>query len=97
MLVPLFYMVPDWSGWFVSALRSAFKQTQGACTLDVSLRLVCSGLQLVRGSFKSTSSCCELRCPGCFLGSLITQSGLGGVVVCVETDSGACPREVKLL
>ena len=31
------------------------------------------------------------------MGSLITQSGLGGVVVCVETDSGACPREVKLL
>ena len=37
--------------WLVlfSALWSVFKQAQGACTLDVSLRLVCSGLKLARG------------------------------------------------
>ena len=33
----------------VLCLGVCFKQVQGACTLDVSLMLVCSGLQLVRG------------------------------------------------
>ena len=55
---PLVYMVPDWSGWFALCVAVCFKQAQGACTLDVSLRLVCSRLQLIRGSFKSTSFCC---------------------------------------
>ena len=41
--------------WVVlfSALWSVFKQALGACTLGVSLRLVCSGLKLARGFFAS--------------------------------------------
>ena len=48
-------MLPWCLDWLVlfSALWSVFKQAQGACTLDVSLRLVCSGLQLVRGFLPS--------------------------------------------
>ena len=41
----------------------------GACTLDVGLRLVCTGLRLIGGiSPKSTSSRSGLMCPGVFLG-----------------------------
>ena len=36
-----------------SALWSVFKQVLGACTLDVRLRLVCSGLRLVGGFLPS--------------------------------------------
>ena len=38
-------MLMVWSGWFVSALWSVFKQAPGAFLLGVSLRLVCSRLQ----------------------------------------------------
>ena len=43
-------MLPWCLDWLVlfSALWSIFKQAQGACTLDVSLRSVCSGLELAR-------------------------------------------------